>query len=82
MEHLTIPSVGASFKKWGCYTPILPKALAHSPNFQKKLIFKLIFSKEWRQSLIGLGVNPWLATSGRPPAASRRLASLNFVLFS
>jgi hypothetical protein len=23
-------------QKMGCYTPILPKALAHSPNFQKK----------------------------------------------
>jgi hypothetical protein len=26
MEDLTLPSVGASFKNWGCYTPILPKA--------------------------------------------------------
>jgi hypothetical protein len=40
MEDLTLPSVGASFKKWGCYTPILPKALAHSSNFQKKKIKK------------------------------------------
>jgi hypothetical protein len=37
MEHLTLPSVGASFKKRGCCIPILPKALAHSPNFQKKI---------------------------------------------
>jgi hypothetical protein len=36
MEHLILPSVGVSFKKWGCCTPILPKALAHFPNFQKK----------------------------------------------
>jgi hypothetical protein len=34
MEDLTLPSVGASFKKWGCCTPILPKTLAHYPNFQ------------------------------------------------
>jgi hypothetical protein len=34
MEDLTLPSVGASFKKWGCCTLILPKALAHFPNFQ------------------------------------------------
>jgi hypothetical protein len=37
MEHLTLPSVGASFKKWGCCTPILPKALAHSPKLSKKI---------------------------------------------
>jgi hypothetical protein len=30
MEHLTLPSVGASFKKWGSCAPILP-------NFQKKI---------------------------------------------
>jgi hypothetical protein len=38
MEDSTLPSVGASFKKWGVVacTSILPKALAHSPNFQKK----------------------------------------------
>jgi hypothetical protein len=36
MEHLTLPSVGASFKKWRCCTSIFPKVLAHSPIFQKK----------------------------------------------
>jgi hypothetical protein len=36
MEDLTLPSVGASFKKWGCCTPIFPKALAHFLNFPKK----------------------------------------------
>jgi hypothetical protein len=34
MEDLTLPSIGASFKKWECYTFILPKGLAHSLNFQ------------------------------------------------
>jgi hypothetical protein len=38
MEDLALPSVRASFKKWGCCTPILPKALAHCPNFQKKKV--------------------------------------------
>jgi hypothetical protein len=38
LEELALPSVGASFKKWGCSTPILPKALAHHPNFQKNKI--------------------------------------------
>jgi hypothetical protein len=32
----TIPSVGASLKKWWCYTPILPKALAHPKKKSKK----------------------------------------------
>jgi hypothetical protein len=41
MEHLTLPSVGASFKKWRCCTPILPKALAHSPNFPKENFKKI-----------------------------------------
>jgi hypothetical protein len=39
MEDLTLPSVGACFKKWGCCTPILPKCHAHPPiysRFQKK----------------------------------------------
>jgi hypothetical protein len=46
MEHLTLSSVGASFKKWRCYTCILPKALAHSPNFQRKILKYLkIFKK-------------------------------------
>jgi hypothetical protein len=34
--NLTLPNLGASFKKWGCSIPILPKAMAHSPNFKKK----------------------------------------------
>jgi hypothetical protein len=28
-------------QKWGCCTPILSKALAHHPNFQKFFFFKL-----------------------------------------
>jgi hypothetical protein len=40
MEHLTLPSVGASFKKWRCCTPILPKALAHSSKLPQKNKFK------------------------------------------
>jgi hypothetical protein len=43
MEHLTL----ASFKKWGCCTPILPKALAHSPNLQKIIIEDKKFGKKW-----------------------------------
>jgi hypothetical protein len=37
MEDLTLPKNGASFKKWVCCTPILPKALAHFLNFPKKI---------------------------------------------
>jgi hypothetical protein len=40
MEDSTLPSVGASFKKWGCCIPILPKTLAHYPNFQKRIKIK------------------------------------------
>jgi hypothetical protein len=57
MEHLTLPSVGASFKKWECFTPILAKALAHSPNFQKK--------KKKKESSLG--------KARRRPAVSGRL---------
>jgi hypothetical protein len=37
MEDFTLPSVGARFKKWECCTSILPKDLAHSPNFPRKI---------------------------------------------
>jgi hypothetical protein len=43
LEDLALPSVGASFKKWGRCTPILPKAQAHFPNFQK-FIFYFLFN--------------------------------------
>jgi hypothetical protein len=42
MEDFTLPSVGARFKKWEC-TPILPKGLALSPNFPKKIKNKKYF---------------------------------------
>jgi hypothetical protein len=58
MEHLTLPSVGASFKKWGCCTPILSKALAHSPNFQIIKIQNSKNSKKWTQGLIGPRIDP------------------------
>jgi hypothetical protein len=48
MEDLTLLSVGASFKKWVCCISILPKPLAHSLNFPKKL---KKFSKEIKQSV-------------------------------
>jgi hypothetical protein len=35
MEDFTLPSVGASFKKWECCTPILPKSHAHLHNTKK-----------------------------------------------
>jgi hypothetical protein len=36
MEDFTLPSVGASFKKWGCCTPILLRCQAHLHNTKKK----------------------------------------------
>jgi hypothetical protein len=44
MEDLILPSVGASFRKWGCCTPILPKALAYASKLPKKNFTK-IFKK-------------------------------------
>jgi hypothetical protein len=73
MEHLTLPSVGASFKKWGCCTPILPKALAHFPNFQNKKSKKIWkHAKNWKSRSLSRH-EPWLAgdcwslTSSGPP---------------
>jgi hypothetical protein len=40
MEDFTLPSVGASFKKWGCYAPILPKCQAHLQTTPKKTLKK------------------------------------------
>jgi hypothetical protein len=36
MEDFTLPSVGESFKKWECCTPILPKCQGHLHNTKKK----------------------------------------------
>jgi hypothetical protein len=61
LEELALPSVGASFKKWGCYTPILSKALAHHPNFQKFFFFKQKISKKFElshRSSAGRGSTP------------------------
>jgi hypothetical protein len=68
LEELPLPSVGASFKKWGRYTPILPKALAHFPNFQKFIFFKIKkFQKNW-DSPAGTGIDPRPAGDQRSPA--------------
>jgi hypothetical protein len=37
MEDLTLSSEGGNLKKWVYFAPILPKAVAHSPNFQYKI---------------------------------------------
>jgi hypothetical protein len=60
LEDLTLPSVGASFRKWRCCTPILLKGLAHSPNFSKKFILKGPQSNRWRATTV---------TGGRPLVA-------------
>jgi hypothetical protein len=54
MEHLTLPIVGASFKKWGCYTPI-PGPFA---KFPKIIMLIKKNSIKWKQGLIGPSVDP------------------------
>jgi hypothetical protein len=58
LKELALPSVRASFKKWGCYTSILPKALAHLPNFQKFFFFKF---KKFKK----MGIAPQVQASTR-----------------
>jgi hypothetical protein len=41
MEDFTLPNIGASFKKWECCTPILPKFQVHlqsSKNIKYKML--------------------------------------------
>jgi hypothetical protein len=48
LGELALRSVGASFKKWGCCTPILPKALGHFPNFQNMFFLPALhFLRKW-----------------------------------
>jgi hypothetical protein len=77
MEHLTVPSVGAKFKKWGCCTPILPKALAHSPNFPKKLKrIKNFKNKGIEPDRLGVDLQPagdrWSPPGPGPSTYNRR----------
>jgi hypothetical protein len=83
LEELALPSVRASFKKWGYCTPILPKALAHFPNFQKFFFFKLKNFKKLgtaRQAEASIYGRP--ATSGRLLAAGQRLSLSSYIHFS
>jgi hypothetical protein len=56
MEDLTLPSVGATFKKWGCCTPTLPKChdVPHnSKRKQKKKSKKLkIVMRQWDRLVV------------------------------
>jgi hypothetical protein len=75
MEHLTLPSVGTSFKKWGCCTPIPPKAPAHFSNFQKNNFknfknFKNMGTELDRGQASTRGQR---ATAGHPPTADRHM---------
>jgi hypothetical protein len=49
MEDFTLANVGASFKKWGCCTPTLPKRQAHPHNNKKKSNFFKINQKIWKK---------------------------------
>jgi hypothetical protein len=50
--------LGGSLKKWVYCAPILPKALAHSPNFQKKIQKNIKNSKKKGPGRPYLGVDP------------------------
>jgi hypothetical protein len=55
LEELALPSVGASFKKWGCCTPILPKAKLLGPfsKLPKIYFFKIKkFQKNWDNRIV------------------------------
>jgi hypothetical protein len=75
MEELIPPNVGANFKKWMCYKPILSKVLAHFLNIPSKKKFNKFFSKKTKQSAQGQGLarGPQ-ATAGRRPAQAPQLA--------
>jgi hypothetical protein len=75
MEDLTLPSVGASFKKWGHCTPILPKALAHSLNFPNK---KIKIKKEKKKGIVR--TRPGFGPS--PMARCPSLNLCNFIFYS
>jgi hypothetical protein len=56
MEDWTLPCVGASFKKWGCYTLIFPKYQAHFQTSPKKVkIYKKIAKKGAAHNLSNYG---------------------------
>jgi hypothetical protein len=66
MEDLTL----TSFKEWMCCKPILPKALAHSLNFPKKLKIKKI-KKKTKQYVQGqVSTCGRRATASHPPPAA------------
>jgi hypothetical protein len=84
MEEFTLPSVGASFKKWECCTPILPECQAHFHNTKKKSEKNSKIVKKGGTSLqhVKLQVQGYPTTSGRPPAKHMcpKLAPLKFFL--
>jgi hypothetical protein len=72
MKDFILPSVGASFKKWGCCTPILPKCQELPHNTQKRSIKK--YQKIWKE-----GANP---QSDRPRATAKAQLLVAGPLFS
>jgi hypothetical protein len=67
MEDLTLPSVGACFKKWGCCTSILPKCQEVLQNSPQKKIKKIKIRRLDGTRGLRRGRQ---ATSGRPLAAA------------
>jgi hypothetical protein len=74
MEDLILPSVGPSFRKWGCYTPIFSKGLAHSLDFPKKIKEDKIIFKKGGHSLTIRGLRSWPGALN-PPFAKKKSSS-------
>jgi hypothetical protein len=71
MEDLSLPSVGTSFKKWVCCTPILPKTLAHFLNFPIIFLRKKIKMKQFAQGQVS--TRDWRVTANRWPVVAECL---------
>jgi hypothetical protein len=72
-------------KKWGCYTPILPKALAHSPNFQNNFIKIKKFKKKGQSGPVQALTRGRRVTTSRQPRVNAWIGPdcpiLNFNFF-
>jgi hypothetical protein len=72
MEVVTPPSVGASFKKWGCCTPILPKCQEVPQKSPKKKINFFFQRTDDAGACVVVGRRPLIAGRTGPLTVGRR----------